>query len=107
VGPGQVRFESIRAFLAPYSTDAFEFVPNDLPKRRPRAPHEIVQHALSLYQRGFGDYNCVVNNCEDFVLQCVYASPPLLSDQTKVSSHNRRRVASMSVRKSGHAEFSR
>ena len=107
MGPGQVRFESIRAFLAPYSTDAFEFVPNDLPKRRPRAPHEIVQHALSLYQRGFGDYNCVVNNCEDFVLQCVYASPPLLSDQTKVSSHNRRRVASMSVRKSAHAEFSR
>ena len=91
-GPGRVIFEHIRAFLSPYHATTFEYVPNNVAKRQPRPPHEIVLRAFSFYQRGFGEYNCAVNNCEDFVLQCVYAMPPLLSDQTKVritmSSHH-------------------
>ena len=83
-GPGRVSFEHIRAFLSPYNATTFEYVPNDVAKRQPRPPHDIVLRAFSFYQRGFGEYNCAVNNCEDFVLQCVYAMPPLLSDQTKV-----------------------
>ena len=86
VGPGQVRFEHIRMFLAPYNATTFEYVPNDVPKRNPRPPHEIIHRAFSFYQRGFGEYNCAINNCEDFVFQCVFASPPLLSDQSKVTT---------------------
>lgn len=83
VGPGKVHFQHIRAFLAPYNTDQLEYVPNDLTKRGPRPPHQIVEMAFSLYRQGFGDYNCALNNCEDFSLQCCYTNPPLLSDQTK------------------------
>ena len=84
VGPGQVYFQHLREFLAPYNTDSFEYVPNDMMKRGPRPPHEIVQRAMAARYQGFGDYNCAINNCEDFALQCVYYNPPLLSDQTKV-----------------------
>jgi hypothetical protein len=83
VGPGRVHFEHIRAFLAPYSTDQLEYVPNDLPQRGPRPSHQIVEMAFSLHRQGFGEYNCALHNCEDFALHCCYTNPPLLSDQTK------------------------
>ena len=82
--------------------DQFEYVANNLQQRGPRPPHEIVARALAFYQHGFGAYNCVVNNCEDFVMQCVYSNPPLLSDQTKVFTLDFVRTPSALSRASSH-----
>lgn len=33
-------------------------------------PQEVINRAMYLLQKGFGNYNVVMNNCEDFALYC-------------------------------------